>query len=62
MEKAFGIREVCELTFRAKVAHKIGSKMYKVDEPVIRFDTAKTSGLEGAATTVYAQGGRGNPR
>lgn len=56
MEKAFGIREVCELTFRAKVAHKIGSKMYKVDEPVIRFDTAKTSGLEGAATTVYAQG------
>lgn len=62
MEKAFGIREVCELTFRAKVAHKIGNKMYKVDEPVIRFDTAKTSGLEGAATTVYAQGGRGNPR
>lgn len=26
------------------------------------FDTAKTSSLEGAATTVYAQGGRGNSR
>lgn len=62
MEKAFGIREVCELTFRAKTAHKVGGKLYKVGEPVIRFDTAKTSGLEGAATTVYAQGGHGNPR
>lgn len=62
MEKAFGIREVCELTFRAKVDHKVGGKLYKAGEPVIRFDTAKTSGLEGAATTVYAQGGRGNPR
>lgn len=26
------------------------------------FDTLKTSSMEGAATTVYAQGGRGNAR
>ena len=26
------------------------------------FDTLKTSSLEGAATTVYAQGGKGNSR
>jgi hypothetical protein len=30
--------------------------------PVLYFDTLKTSNLEGAATTVYAQGGKGNPR
>ena len=30
--------------------------------PVLYFDTLKTSSLEGAATTVYAQGGKGNPR
>lgn len=30
--------------------------------PVIYFDTLKTSSLEGQATTVYAQGGKGNPR
>jgi hypothetical protein len=26
------------------------------------FDTLKTSSLEGQSSTVYAQGGRGNPR
>lgn len=29
---------------------------------MLYIDTAKTSSLEGAATTVYAQGGMGNPR
>lgn len=29
---------------------------------MLYIDTAKTSSLEGAATTVYAQGGKGNPR
>lgn len=31
-------------------------------QPVLYLDTAKTSSLEGASTTVYAQGGKGNPR
>jgi hypothetical protein len=33
-----------------------------VGQPVLYIDTAKTSTIEGAATTVYAQGGRGNSR
>jgi hypothetical protein len=31
-------------------------------QPMLFIDSAKTSSLEGAATTVYAQGGKGNPR
>jgi hypothetical protein len=36
--------------------------MFYKNEPVIYFDSLKTSSMEGAATTVYAQGGRGNSR
>lgn len=35
---------------------------YVPGQPVLYIDSAKTSTLEGAATTVYAQGGKGNPR
>ena len=35
---------------------KLGKKQFFKDEPVIYFDTLKTSSLEGAVTTVYAQG------
>lgn len=41
---------------------KLGKKQFFKDEPVIYFDTLTTSSLEGAVTTVYAQGGRGNTR
>jgi hypothetical protein len=41
---------------------KVGKRIFYKGEPVIYFDTLKTSTLEGAATTVYAQGGRGNAR
>lgn len=58
----FGIREVANVVFRAKTKQKLGNKTFYRDEPVLYFDTLKTSSLEGAATTVYAQGGRGNPR
>ena len=56
MPVQYGIREVCDLAF------------YKIDEAggkgdmVFAIDSAKTSTLEGASTTVYAQGGKGNPR
>lgn len=40
----------------------VGDKVFYKDEPVIYFDSLKTSSMEGAATTVYAQGGRGNTR
>ena len=58
----FGVREICDVVLKAKGAQKIGNKVFYKHEPVIYFDTLKTSGLEGAATTVYAQGGRGNSR
>lgn len=58
----FGVREICDVVLKAKAAQKIGNKIFYKNEPVIYFDTLKTSSLEGAATTVYAQGGRGNAR
>jgi hypothetical protein len=58
----FGVREICDVVLKAKAAQKIGNKIFYANEPVIYFDTLKTSSMEGAATTVYAQGGRGNTR
>ena len=58
----FGVREICDVVLKAKAAQKIGNKVFYKNEPVIYFDSLKTSSLEGAATTVYAQGGRGNAR
>ena len=58
----FGVREICDVVFRAKARQQVGNKIFYKNEPVIYFDTLKTSSLEGAATTVYAQGGRGNAR
>ena len=58
----FGVREICDVVLKAKAAQKVGDKVFYKNEPVIYFDTLKTSSMEGAATTVYAQGGRGNSR
>ncbi len=58
----FGSREVANVVFRAKNKMTLGSRTFYKDEPVLYFDTLKTSGLEGASTTTYAQGGWGNPR
>ena len=58
----FGVREICDVVLKAKAPQKIGNKIFYAGEPVLYFDTLKTSTLEGAATTVYAQGGRGNTR
>ena len=58
----FGVREICDVVLKAKAPQKIGNKIFYKDEPVLYFDTLKTSTMEGAATTVYAQGGRGNSR
>jgi hypothetical protein len=58
----FGVREICDVVLKAKAPQKIGNKIFYTNEPVLYFDTLKTSTMEGAATTVYAQGGRGNAR
>ena len=58
----FGVREICDVVLKAKAAQKVGNKVFYKNEPVCYFDSLKTSSLEGASTTVYAQGGRGNAR
>lgn len=58
----FGVREICDVVFKPLAAVDIGKQHFDAMQPVLYLDTAKTSTLEGAATTVYAQGGKGNPR
>lgn len=58
----FGVREICDVVLKAKAAQRVGNKIFYKGEPVCYFDTLKTSSMEGAATTVYAQGGAGNAR
>ena len=59
----FGVREVADVMLKAKAENqKVGNKTFKKGQPVCHFDTLKTSTVEGAATTVYATGGKGNPR
>ena len=58
----FGVREICDVVLRAKAKMNVGSKTFYKNEPVLYFDSLTTSSLEGSATTVYAQGGRGNAR
>ena len=58
----FGVREICDVVFKAKSNVKIGNTTFTKGQPVLYIDSAKTSTIEGAATTVYATGGRGNTR
>lgn len=58
----FGVREICDVVFKAKADIMIGSTRFQKGQPVLYIDTAKTSTIEGAATTVYATGGKGNTR
>ena len=64
MYKQFGVREICNVVFKTKASNqKVGNTTIEdAGTPVIYFDSLKTSSIEGASTTVYAQGGRGNPR
>lgn len=58
----FGVREICDVVLKKKTGGYFGKLYLDKDMPVLYFDTLKTSSLEGASTTVYAQGGKGNPR
>ena len=58
----FGVREICDVVFKAKSNVTIGGIQFQAGQPVLYIDSAKTSTIEGAATTVYATGGRGNTR
>ena len=56
----FGVREICDVVLKTKTNRKIGNKIFYANEPVIYFDSLKTTTLEGSSETVYATGGRGN--
>lgn len=58
----FGVRQCANIVFRAKQVTKIGTNVFNVGQPVLYIDTATTSSMEQASSTVYAQGGRGNAR
>lgn len=58
----FGVREICDVVLKKKAPGFFGKLYLDKGMPVMYFDTLKTSSLEGQATTVYAQGGKGNPR
>lgn len=59
----FGVREIVDVVFKATAdGQKIGEKTFKKYQPVFMIDTATTSSLEQATTTVYAQGGKGYNR
>ena len=52
----FGVREICDVVLKAKAPQKIGNKIFYANEPVLYFDTLKTSTLEGAAQAVRLRG------
>lgn len=58
----FGVRQCANIVFRAKQETVIGTSHFHVGQPVLYIDTATTSSMEQASSSVYAQGGRGNAR
>ena len=59
----YGLREIANVMLKAKVnGQKVGNQVFAKGQPVCHFTSLKTSTIEGAATTVYATGGRGNAR
>ena len=58
----FGVREIVDVVFKAADNMRIGNKTFAKYQPVFMIDTATTSSLEQATTTVYAQGGKGYSR
>ena len=58
----FGVREIVDVVFKAADNMTIGKTAFKKYQPVFMIDTATTSSLEQATTTVYAQGGKGYAR
>lgn len=58
----FGLREVCNVVLKARKDGTFLGKEFKQGQPVLWFDSLKTSGLEGSGEIIYARGGRGNTK
>lgn len=57
--RRFGVREICKVVLKPLSSVDIGGQHFDAGQPMLYIDSAKTSSLEGSATTVYAQGGQG---
>lgn len=53
------VHKCCDVVFKPLTSVDIGNQHFDAGQPVLYIDTAKTSSLEQAVTTVYAQGGKG---
>ena len=58
----WAIREAVDVYFKAKGTFQLGARVIRAGEPVLIFDTVKTSTMEVATETSYVTGGRGNVR
>lgn len=58
----FGVREICDVTFKSTDERMIGTKKFAKYQPVFMIDTAQTSEMTQESTSVYAQGGKGYNR
>lgn len=58
----WAIREQIDVYFKAKSVFKLGARTIRAGEPVLIFDTVKTSTFEVQAAISYVTGGRGNTR
>lgn len=58
----WAIREAVDVYFKAKSVFQLGARTIRAGEPVLIFDTVKTSTLEVGSEVSYVTGGRGNSR
>lgn len=58
----WAIREAVDVYFKAKSVFKLGARTIRAGEPVLIFDTVKTSTFEVTAEMSYVTGGKGNVR
>lgn len=58
----WAIRESVDVYFKAKSVFKLGARTIRKGEPVLIFDSVKTSTMEVATEMSYVTGGRGNVR
>ena len=58
----WSIRESVDVYFKAISTFKLGARTIRAGEPIMIFDSVKTSTLEVTAENSYVTGGRGNAR
>lgn len=58
----WSIRESVDVYFKALSTFKLGARTIRKDEPILIFDSVKTSTLEVTSEMSYVTGGRGNAR